>query len=667
MFFLDDIVIIIGLSTVVLYLCHRLELPAIVGYLLTGLLTGPYGFKLVGNVEAVKMLAEIGVVALLFTIGLEFSFRNLVQLRRTALLGGTLQVLMTLVVAAAISNGLGQPPGQAVFIGFLTALSSTAIVMKLLQDRAEVETPHGGGALGILIYQDLIVVPMMLLLPFLGGAAQGPQEDLLLLLAKEIGLILILVVAAKWVVPWALFKVTQTRSREIFLLTIVLIGLAVAWLTHKAGLSLAVGAFLAGLVISESEYSHQAMGNVVPFRDIFASFFFVSIGMLLDLRFLAEHMIYVSILAVGIVLVKVTAATGAFLFAGLPIRVAALAGLSLGQIGEFSFILAEAGRKYGLLTEDTNQEFLAYSVLTMMATPLLFRIAHPVAERIARLPLPRRLKRGTLPVVGTKRFHEKDHLVIVGFGIYGQNIARAAGEAKIPYAVLDMNADLVREQRKKGVPIYYGDATHEAVLDHVNIRQARILVVVISDVAATRRITELAHRLNQRLYIIVRTRFIQEIGPLLEAGANEVIPEEFETSVEIFSRILSRYLLPEDEIHRFVEEIRSDGYAMFRNLSKHAAACPNIGACMPDMDLRTLRIQATSALSGKTLAEAELGKRYGVTVLAVRREGEIYSIPPGEFGLQAGDILFIVGPPAKIMALEKVFRGERESTQAPTS
>jgi len=212
-----------------------------------------------------------------------------------------------------------------------------------------------------------------------------------------------------------------------------------------------------------------------------------------------------------------------------------------------------------------------------------------------------------MPMAGGKRVHEKDHLVIVGFGVYGQNIARAAREAKIPYAVLDMNADLVREQRLKDEPIHYGDATHEAILQHVNIRQARILVVVISDAAATSRITDIARRLNPKLYIVVRTRFIQEIGPLTETGANEVVSEEFETSVEIFSRILSRYLLPEEEIHRFVEDIRSDGYAMFRNLSKHATSCPHIGACLPDMDLRSVRVHEASRLAGKTIAEGELG------------------------------------------------------------
>jgi CPA2 family monovalent cation:H+ antiporter-2 len=241
----------------------------------------------------------------------------------------------------------------------------------------------------------------------------------------------------------------------------------------------------------------------------------------------------------------------------------------------------------------------------------------------------------------------------------GRNIAKAARETKIPYAVLDMNPDRVRDEREKGEPIFYGDATHEPVLTHVNIRQARTLVIVINDAAAARRITTIARHLNGRLHIIVRTRFREEITPLMDLGANEVIPEEFEASVEIFSRILSRYLIPEEEIHRFVEEIRSDGYAMFRNLSKHATSCPNIGACMPDMDLRSLRVHGTSPLAGKTIAEAKLGSHYGVTVLAVRRDAEIFSIPQADLDLQPEDILFIVGPPEKIMDLEKVLRGEK--------
>ncbi|HET6490310.1 MAG TPA: cation:proton antiporter [Syntrophales bacterium] len=657
MFFLHDILVIIGLSAAVLYLCHRLKVPVIVGFLLTGLLTGPYGFRLVGNIEAVTTLAEIGVIALLFTIGLEFSFANLFEIRRTALIGGTLQMALTLAASAAVAYAFGQPWRQSVFIGFLTGLSSTAIVMKLLQDRAEVETPQGVNALGILIYQDLIVVPMMILLPFLGGTAQVSQENILFILAKSAGVVFFTIAATRWVVPWILHKVAQTQSRELFLLTTVFICLAVASLTYAAGLSLALGAFLAGLVISD-EYSHQAMGNILPFRDIFASFFFVSVGMLLDLGFLANYYGYILMVAGGIIGIKAVLATASALVVGIPLRAAALVGLAICQIGEFSFILAETGRSQGLLTDDLYQEFLALSILTMMATPFLFQFSPRIAEALTRLPLPRRWKRGTSHVHGAKRFHEKEHLVVIGFGMTGRNIARAARETKIPYAVLDMNPDRVRDEREKGEPVFYGDATHEAVLSHVNIRQARTLVIAINDAAAARRITAIARKLNHRLHIIARTRFREEIKPLMDLGANEVIPEEFEASVEIFSRILSRYLLPEDEIHRFVEEIRSDGYAMFRNLSRHATSCPNIGACMPDMDLRSLRVHATSPLAGKTIAEAKLGSSYGVTVLAVRRDAEIVSIPPAELALQPEDILFIVGPPEKMMNLEMVLRGE---------
>jgi CPA2 family monovalent cation:H+ antiporter-2 len=658
MFFLHDILLIIGLSAAVLYLCHRLKVPVIVGFLLTGLLTGPYGFRLVGNIEAVTTLAEIGVIALLFTIGLEFSFTNLFEIRRTALIGGTLQMTLTLAASAGVAYALGQPWHQSVFIGFLTALSSTAIVMKLLQDRAEVETPQGVNALGILIYQDLIVVPMMILLPFLGGTTQVSQENILLMLAKSTGVVLFTIAATRWIVPWILHKVTQTQSRELFLLTTVFICLAVASLTYAAGLSLALGAFLAGLVISD-EYSHQAMGNILPFRDIFASFFFVSVGMLLDLGFLADDYAYILMVAGGIIAIKAILATAAVLVVGLPLRTAALVGLAICQIGEFSFILAQTGKSQGLISGNLYQEFLALSVVTMMATPFLFRFSPRIAETLTRLPLPRRMKRGTSHVHGAKRFHEKDHLVIIGFGMTGRNIARAARETKIPYVALDMNPDRVREEREKDEPIFYGDATHEAVLSHVNIRQARTLVIVINDAAAARRITTIARHLNGRLHIIVRTRFREEITPLMDLGANEVIPEEFEASVEIFSRILSRYLLPEDEIHRFVEEIRSDGYAMFRNLSKHATSCPNIGTCMPDMDLRSLRVHATSPLAGKTIAEAKLGNSYGVTVLAVRRDAEIISIPPADLNLQPEDILFIAGPPEKITDLEAVLRMEK--------
>ena len=658
--FLGDILIIIGLSAVVLYLCHRAGIPVIVGYLLTGIVAGPYGFRLVREIEAVRVLAELGIVALLFTIGLEFSFRNLLQLRRTALLGGSLQVILTFFIAGAAAQFFDQPPGEAILIGFLTALSSTAIVMKLLQDRAEIDTPHGMSTLGILIFQDLIVVPMMLILPLLGGVIRESPESILQLVAEEIGVILLIVVAAKWIVPWALLRVTQTRSRELFLLAIVMIGLAVAWLTQTAGLSLALGAFMAGLVISESEYSHQALGNILPFRDVFTGFFFVSIGMLLDLRYLAANPVEIAWMTSGVIAVKALIATAAALIVGLPLRTALLVGLALCQIGEFSFILAEAGNKYAVFTGSRYQQFLSISLLTMMATPFIVCASPHLSEAFSRLPFSRRLKRGRFHETGVKAFREKDHLVIVGFGFNGRNLAQAARAMGIPYAVIEMNPDVVIEERSKGEPIFYGDATQEAVLQHVNTCRARSLAVVINDPAATRRITELARRLNPKAYIIVRTRFIQEMGPLKELGANEVIPEEFETSVEIFSRLMATYMLPKNEIEKFAEEIRAGGYEMLRSLSREATACPGIETCLPDVEIRSLRVQGRSEAVGKSLAETQMRKKYGVTLLAVRRGGDITTIPDPDIRFEAQDLLFVVGQPHRIEMVEELFREQRK-------
>ncbi|MBA4397840.1 MAG: potassium transporter KefB, partial [Syntrophus sp. (in: bacteria)] len=302
---LNDILIIIGLSAFVLYLCHLMRVPIIVGFLFTGLISGPFGLGLVRDIEAVKILAEVGVVLLLFTIGLEFSFRNLLQIRRSVLMGGSLQVVITVAAAFGVSRSFGLGIGESVLIGFLVSLSSTAIVMKILQDRAEVETPQGNTALGILIFQDIIIVPMMLLVPLLAGEGQGWSTDsLLLLLAKIIAIVALVIVSAKWVVPYAFYNIARTKSRELFLLSVIAICLAVAWLTHLAGLSLALGAFLAGLIISESEYSHQALGNILPFRDVFTSFFFVSVGMLLNMGFLLEHPLYLALLALCVFIFK---------------------------------------------------------------------------------------------------------------------------------------------------------------------------------------------------------------------------------------------------------------------------------------------------------------------------------------------------------------------------
>jgi CPA2 family monovalent cation:H+ antiporter-2 len=646
---LKDIVIIFGLSIVVIFICHRIRVPVIVGFLLTGILAGPHGLELVKSVHEVEILAEVGVVLLLFTIGMEFSLKNLLQIKKLVLVGGSLQVLLTLLATFVIARQIGQPFGESMFIGFLISLSSTAIVLKLIQERAEVESPHGRTTLGILIFQDVIIVPMILVTPLLAGATGNLGESLLVLVVKGIGIILLMIVSAEWIVPQVLYQIARTRSRELFLLSVIVICLAVAWLTSSAGLSLALGAFLAGLVISESEYSHQALGNILPFRDVFTSFFFVSIGMLLNLGFLFQQPGLIALIALGVLVLKTIIAGFVTVLLGFPLRTVILVGLALCQVGEFSFILSKTGVEHGLLAGNIYQLFLAVSVLSMAATPFIIAMAPRVADLVSRLPLPKRLKSGLHPVPRIKVAGKKDHLIIIGFGVNGRNVARAARVAGIPYVIIEMNPETVRSEQAKGEPIYYGDAIQEAVLQHANIKDARIVVVAINDPTATRRITEVARRLNPKVHFIARTRYLQEMKPLYELGADEVIPEEFETSVEIFTRVLMKYLIPRAEIERFIAEVRSDGYEMFRSLSRESASFCDLKHHLPDVEISLLRVGERSPIVGKSLAQIELRRKYGITLLAIRRDSQILSNPHGDTQLCANDVLFVLGPPDKIV------------------
>ena len=343
---LSDILIIFGLSIMVLFVFNRLRIPAIVGFLLTGVLAGPYGLGLIKAIHEVEVLAEIGVVLLLFTIGMEFSLEALLRIRKSILLGGCLQVLLTILVTFVLASlQIGCTFGESLFIGFLVSLSSTAIVLKLLQEKAEMDSPHGQTSLAILIFQDLIVIPMMLFTPLLAGMGGEIGQSLLILFAKGAGVIVLVILSAKWIVPQLLYQIARTRSRELFLLTVVVLCFAIAWLTSSVGLSLALGAFLAGLIISESEYSHQALGNILPFRDVFTSFFFVSVGMLLDVGFVVENLLSVLTIVLIILTVKTITAGFTTVLLGFPLRTALLVGLTLAQLGEFSFILARSGLK----------------------------------------------------------------------------------------------------------------------------------------------------------------------------------------------------------------------------------------------------------------------------------------------------------------------------------
>ncbi|HMM38882.1 MAG TPA: cation:proton antiporter [Desulfovibrio sp.] len=663
--FFREFVIIFGLSIAVIYSCYKIKLPPIVGFLITGVLAGPYGFGLVKAVHEVETIAEIGVVLLLFTIGLELSLGELARLKKPVFLGGAAQVLLTIIVFDGLAVSLGYEPGQATFFGFLVALSSTAIVLRILQQRAEMNSPHGRVSLSILIFQDLIIVPMMLLMPYLSGKSPALGSSLLYLTLQGGGLILLVFFLARKIVPRILRLIVGTRSRELFLLTTLALCLSIAWLTSCMGLSLSLGAFMAGLIMSESEYSLSALEGILPFRDVFTSIFFISVGMLLNVQFLLDNPLLVAGVTFSVLLLKALLAGLAAFILGYPLRPAILVGLALCQVGEFSFVLAKTGLGFGLLSPDTYQLFLSASILTMALTPLLIAISPQAADRILRLPLPSLMRKRSFEREMEQVCHAgcdlRDHIVIIGFGVGGRHLARAAKTAGIPYTILEMNPDTVRTASAAGEPIAYGDATQPAVLEHAGIQHARVVVVVVSDPAAIRRITDTVHRVKPSIHIIVRTRFVSEVEPLRALGANDVIPEEFETSVEIFTRALTRYMVPRAEIERFTEEIRSESYDMLRQVNIASEPLAALSRYFTGYDVSGLTVEEGCMLDGLTLEATGLRKTHGLTVVAVRRGGDMLANPDGTLRLEAGDVAYVFGSSADIAAKAGLFLARKRA------
>lgn len=646
--FLRDIVLILGLAVVLLWVFHKLRIPDVVGLLLAGVLAGPHGFRLITDVHDVEVLAEIGVIMLLFTIGIEFSLKSLIRIRKILLIGGSFQVFLTIGAIFLIARQIGNPINESIFIGFLIALSSTAIVLKLLQDRGEIDAPHGRISLGVLIFQDIIIVPMMLITPFLAGNADSMGSSVVEILIKALVVAAIVILGAKYVLPKVLYQVARTQSRELFLLSIMVIAFAIAFLTYSVGLSLALGAFLAGLMISESEYSQQALGNVIPFLHVFTSFFFISIGMLLDVTFVMNNLLPIIMFVTLVLAVKTILAGGAAFVLGFPLRTVIIAGFTLSQVGEFSFILSEIGVDEGILSETNYQLFLSVSVMSMAATPFIIRIAAMVADRVTRLPLPDKLRYGLSPRPESTIAKIADHLIIIGYGVNGKNVARAAKFANIPHVIIEVNPDTVRRERDKGEIIYYGDASQEEVLSEANVQQALVLVVTIPSPGDARRIILNARKLNPHVHLIMRTRFITDMEEMFKLGADEVIPEEFETSVEIFTRVLAKYLIPHDKIEKLVAEVRSDGYQMFRSLSIEDQNLSHSSIDIPEVEIHTIHVGKNALITRTKFDPLAFASKYQLTPLAVSRGQKVISFPQEEFAFRENDIFFLLGQSKKL-------------------
>jgi CPA2 family monovalent cation:H+ antiporter-2 len=641
MSFLQDLLVLFGLGTAAVVAFHRLNLPPVLGFLITGVICGPFGFKLVDDSLAIETLAEIGLVLLLFTIGIEFSVKTFFRLRKFLLIAGGLQVAATVAAGAVLTHFTGLSWASAAFIGMLVSLSSTAIVLRLLEYRGDIDSAYGRSALSILIFQDLCIVPMVLITPFLGGQG-GSFVDVALLTGKALIFLVLAATVARYLVPWLLNQVARTKKREAFVLSIILICLGTATATSHFGLSMALGAFIAGLIISESKYNHQALGEIVPFREVFNCLVFVSIGMLFDIRILLANPVTVILGLLLVIAVKAAIGAAVTGLMGNSLRVALLTGFSISQISEFSFVLAKVGLNVGLLDAQTNQLFLAVAILSMFMTPASLSGGGKLAQLLERV-LPLWLA-GNSKEPQERSEAMNDHVIIVGFGLGGRNLAAALADVGVSFTVIEHDPQIVRDEKAKGTAIMYGDASRQEVLMHAGVDNARVLALTLSHSETVLRSAEMARRINPGLHIIARAEYMEEVEPLIAVGTQEVIPEEFVGSVEMTSRVLQNYLLPRDVIERCVQRLKNEqGQAW---LALYEANRPGDGLpCIPcDLAVEVRRIPTGSLLVGKNLLDTGLRPKTGVTVVAIQRaDGSIVLNPKWDDQLQAGDSVILLG------------------------
>ena len=633
-----DIVIILLVSIPIIFLFNRLNIPSLVGFLVAGMIIGPYGFQLISESNQIKLMAEIGVILLLFTIGLELSIEKLFMMKKFLLLAGGLQVVFTIVFSALIFNLVGFSLNQSIFFGMLMSVSSTAIILKILYDRDELESPQGRIALGISLFQDLATVPMILVLPILGMASGQAEINIVYQLIFAFVSVFFIVAAARILMPRILFHLAKLQIKEAFTIGIILLLLGTAYLTHTIGLSFAIGAFVAGLILSESEYSHQIVSEILPFKDVFNSIFFASIGMLLNFHLITAAPVQIILLVIGIVLLKFLIVFSIVLLLRYPIRTAIMTGLILAQIGEFSFVLAQEGAGFNLFPEELFNAFLASSIFTMLLISFLYQFSPKIAGLFQSSPVKRK---PNVNIDSSTKY--KNHVVIAGFGLNGKNLARVLMETGIKYVVIELNPQTIKHEKKKGENIIFGDITRKEILRQANIEAALVFVIAISDPASSRRALMLAKQLNPHIHVIVRTRYTNEINELIKLGADEVIPEEFETSLQIFSKVLRKFHIPLNVIMKQVSILRGESYSMMvkEELTTHPLVNLNeiLAAGLTD----TFFIDDDNSFVGKTLSEINLRAKIDATIIAIVRNGKTITNPSGSELILLHDTLVITG------------------------
>ncbi len=639
---LQDLVLIYGVAIALIVVAGRLRVPSIVALVATGIIAGPSGLGAVETKSEVDLLAEIGIALLLFMAGLDFSIAGLRQTWRGVVIGGTMQVVITAAVASGLALLYGtSTAARLTVIGLFVALSSTAIVIKELTLRNQANAPHGRLAVGILLLQDLIVIAFLVVSPAIfdhASAGEGAGAILLRLAAVLLGVFLVGRVALP-----ALLRIVSSTGREAFSVSVPLASVGTAYLTAALGLSMAIGAFLAGLVLAESEFSHQIHSEVRPLRDLLASLFFISVGMQVEPAALLSVAPVVIALSVVVMLVKTAGATLALLIAGTPFRVALTTGIVLSQIGEFSLVLGRSAVASGMLANDRWQMLLGATVLTMMISPVLIAAAPRLGMRFSRS----RADSGTEDDVTPDAL--RDHVVILGYGMGGRLLARALRDLATPYMILELNGATVRVAREAGEPIRFADVTAVDSLEAAGVIHAAAVVGVLSDADASERAVRAMRSLSPTVPIIMRTRYRAEAERLSKAGATLAVAEELEATLEVLAQLLSRLHIPGNIADVLLDAYRETSAVQTkRPIRARPVTFGELPSSINAAPVATHRLVSNAWAVGRTLGEVDLRAQTGVTVMAIRRDGRTVSSPGADFRLESGDDIYMLGDDAEV-------------------
>lgn len=630
------ILIFLGSSVLITYFMMKLKIHPIIGFIITGSIVGPNGFKIVNDPTVVSSISEIGVILLLFTLGLEFSIEKLLRLKRYVFGGGFVQVMATFLLFFILGYFVFKSFKTAIVLGFLTALSSTAIVIKLISEKGLTDSPFGKMGIGILLFQDIMVVPIMVIVPLL-AAETISFTDIFLKVLKSAFLGGVVFFVSKYVTNFLLSKVVKLRVREIFILTIIVISLGMAYLTGLLGISMSMGAFLAGVVLADSIYTHQIIADIQPFKDSFLAIFFISIGLLTDPRFIVNNFDKIALFLVALILLKGVIIFLVSNYLLRSVKVSFRTALSLFQIGEFSFVVAALSHNLKIIDDAFYQLFLAGSVFSMILTPFGFKYGYKLYDLIFKKD------RDKMDLKSNESEELKDHVIIIGYGLNGKNLSHVLKETDIKYVICEMNINTVREMEKKGEPIIFGDATKDEILHVLGVERARVVVIAISDPEATKRIVKTIRRIKEDVVVIVRTRYVAEVDMFRRLGADEIIPEEFETSIEIFSRVLMRYNVPVNIIHVLVQKIKENNYESLRTVDIQPKKL--LATSFEDLhiDVVSYQVMAESDLVSRSIKEIDLRKNTGASIIAIKRGEKVIQSPTADEILHSGDIIYITG------------------------